>query len=100
MGRLQGNGSLSAGVIPTRYKRIPCPVPGNAYIWLRDGAAPYYFALSIVNTYGVGAVVNVEIMGSGGTVWTPMALGRSRLALAHSTPPLACELRVRVVSRL
>lgn len=72
MGRLQGNGSLAAGVIPTRYKRTPCPVPGNAYIWLRDGGAPYYFALSTVNTYGVGSVVSVEIMGSGSTVWTPM----------------------------
>ncbi|PMD22769.1 hypothetical protein NA56DRAFT_74224 [Hyaloscypha hepaticicola] len=72
MGRLQGNGSLAAGVIPTRYKRTPCPVPGNAYIWLRDSGGPYYFALSIVNTYGVGSVVSVEIMASGSTVWTPM----------------------------
>jgi hypothetical protein len=39
MGRLQGGGSLAAGVIPTRYKRIPCPVPGNVYIWLLTAAA-------------------------------------------------------------
>ena len=67
MGRLQGNGSLTNGVIPTRYKRIPCPVPGNAYVWLRDGGGPYYFALTIVNTFGAGSVTNVEIMGSGTT---------------------------------
>ena len=72
MGRLQGGGSLAAGVIPTRYKRIPCPVPGNVYIWLRDGGGPYYFALSVVNTYGVGSVTSVEIMGSGGTTWTAL----------------------------
>jgi hypothetical protein len=72
MGRLQGNGSLAAGVIPTRYKRVPCPVPGNAYIWLRDGAGPYYFALTIVNTYGVGSVISVEITSSGETGWTSL----------------------------
>lgn len=72
MGRLQGGGSLAAGVIPTRYKRIPCPVPGNVYIWLRDGGGPYYFALSVVNTYGVGSVTTVEIMGSGDTTWTAL----------------------------
>lgn len=72
MGRLQGNGSLAAGVIPTRYKRIPCPNPGNVYLWLRDNGGPYYFALTVVNTAGVGSVVSVEIMGYGGTTWTPL----------------------------
>lgn len=72
MGRLQGNGSLASGVIPTRYKRIPCPTPGNIYIWLRDGGAPYYFALSAVNTAGVGSIVNIEVQGSGSTTWTSL----------------------------
>jgi hypothetical protein len=72
MGRLQGNGSLAAGVIPTRYKRIPCPTPGNMYIWLRDGAGPYYFALTVVNTAGIGSVALVEVQGYGSTTWTPL----------------------------
>lgn len=72
MGRLQGNGSLAEGVIPIRYKRVPCPAPGNVYLWLRDGAAPYYFSMSAVNTNGVGSVVNVEVMGSGQTNWTSL----------------------------
>ncbi len=72
MGRLQGNGSLNQGVIPTRYKRVSCPVPGNVYIWLHDGGGPYYFALSVVNTFGLGSVTTVEIMGGGGTTWTPL----------------------------
>jgi hypothetical protein len=72
MGRLQGNGSLTNGVIPTRYKRIPCPTPGNVYIWLRDDGGPYYFALTAVNTAGIGSVTKIEIQGTGTTTWTPM----------------------------
>jgi len=72
MGRLQGGGSLTAGVIPTRYRRVPCPVPGNVYIWLRDGGGPYYFALSVVNTAGTGSVTTVEIMDSGSSTWTAL----------------------------
>lgn len=72
MGRLQGNGSLAQGVIPIQYRRVPCPKPGNVYIWLRDGGGPYYFALTIVNTNGVGSVVNVEIQGAGDTEWTSL----------------------------
>ena len=69
IGRLQGDGSLAAGVIPTRYKRILCPVPGNVYIWLRDGGGPYYFTLSVVNIYSVGSITTIEIMGSDDTTW-------------------------------
>lgn len=72
MGRLQGNGSLTAGVIPTRYKRIPCPTPGNIYLWLRDGGGPYYFALSAVNTAGIGSVTNIEVQSYGTTTWTSL----------------------------
>lgn len=72
MGRLQGNGSLNQGVIPIKYKRVPCPKPGNVYIWLRDGGGPYYFALTAVNTGGVGSVTGIEIMGSGNGTWVPL----------------------------
>lgn len=63
MARLEtgdANGALVDGVIPTRYRRVPCPVVGNAYVWLRSGAGPWWFALSIVNTSGLGSVVKVE----------------------------------------
>jgi len=69
MGRLQGNGSLTQGVIPIRYQRVPCPKPGNAYIWLRDGGGPYYFALTVVNTNGLGSVVAVEVRSSDSDTW-------------------------------
>ncbi|KAE8557618.1 hypothetical protein EYB25_002325 [Talaromyces marneffei] len=72
MGRLQGNGSLADGVIPIRYKRVPCPKPGNVYLWIRDGAAPYYFSLSAVNTNGVGSIISIEVQGSGQSNWTAL----------------------------
>ena len=72
MGRLQGNGSLTEGVIPIRYKRVPCPKPGNVYIWLRDGGGPYYFALTAVNANGVGSVVSIEILASGESDWVAL----------------------------
>ena len=69
MARLQtgdANGNLVDGVIPTRYRRVPCPVLGNAYIWLRSGAGQWWFALAIVNTGGLGSVVKVEALDSSG----------------------------------
>jgi hypothetical protein len=63
MARLQtgdANGTMVDGVIPTKYRRVPCPVVGNTYIWLRSGAGPYWFALSVVNVSGLGSVVKVE----------------------------------------
>lgn len=72
MGRLQGNGSLSQGVIPTQYRRVPCPTVGNVYVWLHDGGGPYYFSASAVNVFGIGALVTFEIQGAGTTTWTPM----------------------------
>ncbi|KAH6989761.1 Non-catalytic module family expansin [Ilyonectria sp. MPI-CAGE-AT-0026] len=72
MGRLQGKGSLTAGVIPTRYKRVPCPKPGNVYLWLRDGGGPYYFALSAVNTNGPGSVTKIEIKAAGSDQWVAL----------------------------
>jgi chitodextrinase len=74
MARLQtgdANGNMVDGVIPTRYRRVPCPVLGNAYIWLRSGAGQWWFALSIVNTAGLGSVVKVEAQDTSGT-WNAM----------------------------
>ena len=72
MGRLQGNGSMNDGVIPIRYRRTPCPSIGNAYAWLREGGGPYYFAITIVNTAGVGSVTKVEIKGGDSPDWIPL----------------------------
>jgi hypothetical protein len=65
MGRLQGNGSLANGVIPTMYQRIPCPNPGNIFIWVQAGAGPYYFSLAVVNTAGIGSLISVEALSAG-----------------------------------
>jgi expansin (peptidoglycan-binding protein) len=57
MSRLQtgdANGMMVDGVIPTRYRRVPCPVKGNIHILLRTGGE-YYFAFSVVNVAGMGS---------------------------------------------
>jgi len=62
MSRLQTGdptGQMIMG-IPTRYRRVPCPVKGNIHIRVHSGASEYYFALTVVNVSGFGAVVNVE----------------------------------------
>lgn len=74
MSRLQtgdANGNMVDGVIPTKYKRVPCPVVGNMYLWLRSGAAPYYFALSVVNMAGLGSATVVEAQLKSGD-WVAM----------------------------
>jgi len=63
MSRLQTgnpNGTITDGVIPTKYKRVPCPVVGNIHLWFRPTAGPYYFALTVVNMAGLGAAAKVE----------------------------------------
>jgi hypothetical protein len=63
MARLQTgdpNGSIIDGVIPTKYKRVPCPVVGNIHIWLRSQGNEFYFALTVVNVAGLGAAARVE----------------------------------------
>jgi hypothetical protein len=63
MGRLQTgdpNGAMPAGVVPTKYRRVPCPVVGNIHIWLRPNGSEYYFALTVVNMAGLGAAARVE----------------------------------------
>ncbi|ORY08918.1 Non-catalytic module family expansin [Clohesyomyces aquaticus] len=73
MGRLQGNGSMNDGVIPTRYRRVRCPKPGNIYLWMREGGSQYYFALTAVNAAGIGSITNIEVKGASGiTTWTSL----------------------------
>jgi len=62
MARLQNgdaNKEIVDGVIPTRYRRVPCPVKGNIHILLKNGGE-YYFSFSVVNMAGLGSLVNVE----------------------------------------
>lgn len=68
MARLQSGsaGTIVDGVIPIMYRRVPCPVVGNVYIWLRSGAGPYWFALSVVNVSKLGSVVKVEAQEASG----------------------------------
>ena len=70
MARLQTGsptGAMVDGVVPTKYKRIPCPVLGNMYFWLQMNANEYYFALSVVNMAGLGAAARVEARLPDGT---------------------------------
>ncbi|KAH1593454.1 hypothetical protein KXX34_003025, partial [Aspergillus fumigatus] len=46
--------------------------PGNIYIWLHDGAGPYYFALSAVNTNGPGSVISIEVQAGGSGPWVAL----------------------------
>jgi len=74
MSRLQTNdpyGVMVDGVIPIRYKRVPCPVKGNIHVWLRPGAGPWYFALTVVNVANMGSLVAVEVQQADG-VWVPL----------------------------
>jgi hypothetical protein len=70
MSRLQSGdptGPMPDGVVPTRYRRVPCPVKGNIHIRLHNLPSEYYFALSVVNVSGFGAVINVETRLPSGT---------------------------------
>lgn len=74
MSRLQTNdpyGDMVDGVIPIRYKRVPCPVKGNIHVWLRPGAGPWYFALTVVNVANMGSLVAVEVQQADGK-WVPL----------------------------
>jgi hypothetical protein len=69
MARLQtgdANGNMVDGVIPIKYRRVPCPVVGNVHVWLHRGASAYWFALSVVNISGLGSVTNVEAQTAAG----------------------------------
>ncbi len=63
MARLQTGdpaGYIADGVIPTRYKRVPCPVVGNIHVAMEASAGAYYFAIDVVNMAGLGAPTRVE----------------------------------------
>jgi hypothetical protein len=69
MARLQTgdpNGNMVDGVIPIKYRRVPCPVVGNIYVWLHSGAGSYWFALSIFNVKGLGSVTIAEAQTAAG----------------------------------
>jgi Endoglucanase C-terminal domain/subunit and related proteins len=74
MARLQTNdpnGGMVEGVIPIRYKRVPCPVKGNIYIRILPGANQWYFAINVVNVANMGSLVAVEVLRNG--KWAPLA---------------------------
>ena len=62
-------GVLVDGVIPTQYKRVPCPKAGNVYVWLRGGAGPYWIQITAVNAAGLGSIVGFEIRPDGQSEW-------------------------------
>ncbi|QGA21758.1 hypothetical protein EYB26_009469 [Talaromyces marneffei] len=62
-------GTLVEGVIPTQYKRVPCPKAGNVYLWLRGSAGPYFFQITAVNAGGLGSIVGFEIRPDGQSNW-------------------------------
>lgn len=70
MARLQSgspDGAMPAGVIPTKYRRIPCPVPGNIYLWMQANASEYFISFSVVNMAGLGAAARVEAHAADGS---------------------------------
>lgn len=74
MARLQQgdpNKGIIDGVIPTKYRRVDCPVVGNIYIWLLSGASDYYFAMAAVNAAGPGSIVKIEAQLKSGN-WVAM----------------------------
>ena len=69
MARLQTgkpDGFMVEGILPMRYKRVPCPHTGNMFIWLRPDAGPYWFAFTIVNSAGFGGIAVVEARNDNG----------------------------------
>ena len=74
MARLQtgkADGYMMDGIIPMRYRRVPCPVSGNMFILLQAYGGPYWFALSVVNVAGYGAIAVVEAKSDEGK-WVKM----------------------------
>ncbi len=72
MARLQTgdpNGTITEGVIPIRYRRVPCPVVGDIHVWVRTGAGPYWFSINVVNISGTGTLAKVEAYRNPGPVY-------------------------------
>ena len=68
MARLQTNdpnGGLVEGIIPIRYRRVPCPVKGNIHIRVLPGANQWYFAINVVNVANMGSIIAVEAKRKG-----------------------------------
>ena len=69
MARLQTgkpDGAMNDGIVPMRYRRVPCPISGNMFILLQNYGGPYWFALSVVNVNGYGAIAVVEAKNDNG----------------------------------
>ena len=74
MARLQtgsSNGLMPDGIIPIKYRRVPCPKLGNMYIWLRGSASQYWFSFTVVNSAGFGSIVSIEAKNGEGE-WVKM----------------------------
>ncbi len=74
MARLQtgdSNGGMIEGIIPNKYRRVPCPRLGNMYLWLRSSSGEYWFSFSIVNSAGWGGIAVVEVQNAAGE-WIKM----------------------------
>jgi len=74
MARLQSgkhDGAMPAGVIPNKYRRVPCPSLGNMYILLSMNAGPYWFSFTVVNSAGFGGIAIVEALDDNGN-WVKM----------------------------
>ncbi len=65
------NGFMEDGIIPNKYRRVPCPKLGNMYIWLRMNAGPYWFSFTVVNSAGFGGIAIVEAKNNEGE-WVKM----------------------------
>lgn len=50
----------STASIPTRYRRVNCPVVGDIYAWLLSVASNYPIAMAAVQAAGPGSIVKIE----------------------------------------
>ena len=69
MARLQTGdplGNMETGVIPNKYRRVPCPKLGNMYVWLRNYSSQYWFSLTVVNSAGFGGIAVLEAKNDAG----------------------------------
>ena len=102
-------GVLAEGVIPTQYKRVPCPKAGNVYVWLRGGTGPYWIQITAVNAAGLGSIVGFEIRPAGQSAWLALIQEDDYLAghpqerygawtLPPNAPPVELPMGIRLTS--
>jgi hypothetical protein len=102
-------GVLAEGVIPTQYKRVPCPKAGNVYVWLRGGTGPYWIQITAVNAAGLGSIVGFEIRPAGQSAWLaliqeddyPAGHPQERYGawtLPPNAPPVELPMGIRLTS--